>query len=617
MDCGTSCLPGFEPPPWSPTTSPAVLLTGVPALIRGWTDLSDTQRRDLLSAVSAATRIDAVPDPRQPLTPLPPTLPTMTCAYLNTRLFRQAHAIYGIKSPERWANILNHLRFILRRLGEHEPPFAGSHTLRYTWLGLHDALPTEHRRRALAGFMRFCSAQSIEPETVTAETLTAFETWLLERTLCRDAPVRARAVASNWTWARSQLRGWPDVPLKRPRMREQYVRPFEAYPIPLRTDAERFLDRLASINSENIFPDDVTLTKDSPVRRRRKALRPSTIAGRSFQIRQCLAAMVIMGRDPATITSLSDLVDPPKQAQAIIDFYLERAGNRRTSQTGQISEVLRQIARFHCRLEPAAVNRIAFWARNAAPDQQVCISDKNMERLQALLQPHATRALLRLPGELMKDAADPALRPHAAALLALYATALGILFAFPMRRSNLAGLRLDQHLQRLGPGAKLVSHISLPVSEVKNSRSMFWPMPDRVANQIEIYERKYRPHLAQPGNPYLLPNTKMGGRSAHDLAVGLTELVEGRVGCEFNLHLVRHFVVALHLRHHPGQYDVARKLLGHATTSYTIAVYTPLESEAAARLLDETIEIERAAPVHGKLPPHWMSRLHQPSRRRP
>ena len=145
----------------------------------------------------------------------------MSCSYLNTRLFRQAHAIYGIKSPERFANILSQLRFILRRLGEHEPRFAGDKALQAAWQKLIKVLPTEHRRIALSGFMRFCSARSVEPEEVTAKTLADFEAWLLRRTLCRDAPVRARAVVSNWTWAQKHVPEWPDIHLTRPRMRAQ------------------------------------------------------------------------------------------------------------------------------------------------------------------------------------------------------------------------------------------------------------------------------------------------------------------------------------------------------------------------------------------------------------
>lgn len=168
-----------------------------------------------------------------------------------------------------------------------------------------------------------------------------------------------------------------------------------------------------------------------------------------------------------------------------------------------------------------------------------------------------------------------------------------------MRRSNLAGLRFDQHLQRLDPRRNLVDYISLPSSETKNSKSMLWPIPERVSVLLETYAKRHRPQLTVSGNPYLFPQAGMKGRSAHDLAVGLTELVERRIGCPFNLHLVRHFVVALHFRRHPGQFDVARKLLGHAATSYTIAVYTPLEVDSAARSLDETLSVERAIPVSG------------------
>jgi len=88
-----------------------------------------------------------------------------------------------------------------------------------------------------------------------------------------------------------------------------------------------------------------------------------------------------------------------------------------------------------------------------------------------------------------------------------------------------------------------------------------------VGTRLEAYLKRHRPQLAATGNRYLFPDTGTGGRSAHDMAVYMTELVERRTGCEFNLHLVRHFVVALFLERHPGHYDTARLILGHAKSS--------------------------------------------------
>jgi integrase len=461
------------------------------------------------------------------------------------------------------------------------------------WKALHDALPTQHRQIALSSFMWFCSINAIAPDAVTLETLTNYEAWRLQRILGADASSKARAVASNWTWASANVPGWPAMPLKRLGMRNQYVLPLSAYPADLQADAELYLTRLGGAALDDIFPDDADVARASKVRRR-KALSSRTIDTRRFQLRQAIVAMVLMGRDPASITGLRQLVDPPQQARAIISFYLAKAGNRRTSQTGGIAEVLRQIARYHCGLDDASVHAITTWARAAAPDQQTEMSEKNALRLQILLEPHNKARLLHLSDHLMDRAADPELPPRDAALLALYATALELLLAFPMRRNNLAMLRMDQQLQRIGPKSSLVTHIRLTSPEMKNSQPMLWPLGDHSGRLLETYLRVYRPTLAAAGNPYLFPNTKMGHRAGHDLGVGLSELIEREIGCEFNMHILRGFAVACHLQRHPGQYETARRMLGHKSVTTTTNHYAGLEADAAARSVDAGLIHDRS-----------------------
>ena len=596
----TSICPNMTAP--DPVAPP--LLADMPTLVGTWDDLSAFRRRDLRSALSATARICAAPNLDCDPDDTPAPLPVMSCAYLNTRLFRQVPAAHGI-SEATFANIVSQLRFALRRLGGHEPLAFERAALQPAWQHLHKAL-TPHRQMALSSFMRFCDAQDIDPKAVPDHALEDFQTWRRQHTLCDDVPGRAQAVASNWTWARAHVPGWPDVALERPGMLQRYTFPFTDYPASLQADVARFLDRLACGDAGDIFPDGAD-DAHGP-RSGLRPLRPRTIKGREHQMRQCLAAMVIGGRDPATITSLRDLVDPPEQAKAILAFFITRAGNKATTQTRAIGEVLCQVARLHCQLDAAVVDKIKWWAKRARPKQQVCISEKNMRRLQALLQPRKRLALLNLPLVLMREAADEQLQPRDAALLAMYGIALDILLVFPMRRANLAALHLDRHLQSSSTKSGLVDYITLAKDETKTEKAMLWPLPVDVATRLEVYLKRHRPHLATFSNRYLFPDTGTGGRSAHDMAVYMTELVERRTGCEFNLHLIRHFVVALFLERHPGQYDTARLLLGHAKSSYTIAVYDGLGAMAAARQLDVVLTHERGAAAI--LPP-------RPARKRP
>jgi integrase len=178
--------------------------------------------------------------------------------------------------------------------------------------------------------------------------------------------------------------------------------------------------------------------------------------------------------------------------------------------------------------------------------------------------------------------------------LVAYAVALEIELVFPMRRANLAGLRIDQHLQRLGPSGRRVTHIFLSAAEMKNRRGMEWALPKETADLIETYLRHYRPHLADPANLFLFPGPGTAGRKAHELAIGLCTLIGRELGLELYIHLLRHFGGWLYLQRNPGQYEVLRQVLGHKKIEVTIACYTGLEADAAGRHFDESVLAERA-----------------------
>ncbi len=267
-----------------------------------------------------------------------------------------------------------------------------------------------------------------------------------------------------------------------------------------------------------------------------------------------------------------------------------------------IAETLRQVAHLHCALPEAEVARIAAWTRHVTPRKQLSMSEKNMQRLGALVQPRAYALLLNLPARLMREAARPGQRPRAAALLAMYAVALEILTICPMRRSNLAALRLDRHLRRAHAGAP-VHEIFLAGEEVKNGETIQWPLPPESARLIETYLRDHRPHLAEPGNPFLFPSGDgQRVRAASSLSDALKAIVERETGAEFNLHLMRHLAVYQFLRAFPGQYEIVRRLLAHRTVETTRAFYAGLEARFAALLFDELVRQARrdTRPLAGR-----------------
>ncbi len=260
----------------------------------------------------------------------------------------------------------------------------------------------------------------------------------------------------------------------------------------------------------------------------------------------------------------------------------------------RVALTLLLVARDHCRLSESAVTKIATWGKRIKMPEPPGLTEKNMRRLRALMQPQARGMLLWFPKELMRRAGDPALSPPAAARLVMYAVAMEILLVCPMRRKNLAELRIDQHLYRPDPRLKTLTHLLISADEVKNDTSIQWALPKESAQLIEDFLTHHRPHLVEPGNPYLF-GTGSKLRSAQHLGEWLAGEVTARVGVEFNVHLARHFAAWNFLRMYPGQYEVIRQVLGHCSIDTTIKYYLGLEADSAAKHFDGAILGDRHA----------------------
>jgi len=551
-------------------------------LLDTWTDLTKPQRatfRSVLKQIAGFAGVDM-------------KVLALDCRTINAFLFRKPPAALE-KTPQAFGNLVTGLRRIMRRLDLHAAEPTGRDGLTPAWQDLFDRL-TAYRRLGLIGFMGFCSSIRIDPEAVDADVLVSFEEFCGSRILCPDPAGRARRTASGWNWAAREVAGWPQVHLTRPGMRAFYTIPLTEFPASFQADVEAFLRAMQGNHLDMALP----LQVDPAARRRkrRKVTSPRTVDTRRWQIRQLAASFVLTGGRREDLTGLRDLVSPTERARELVDFYFERAGREPNSQVAGIIEVARQIARFHCKLPADVVELFGVWASNARPDNDQ-MTEKNRTRLLALITERRRAMLLGLPAELMKRANSPGLTPKAAARLVAYAVALEILLVFPMRRSNLASLRITNgiHLQRLDVGGKRITHICLSAGETKNGIAINWPIPPETAAMIELYLRKHRPQLAAPGNIYLFPGPGLAQRSAHELAIGLCKLIHETVGVEVNCHLLRHFAAWLFLKAQPGQYEIVRQVLGHKQLSTTVKFYSGLETDSSARHFDETMRRERAA----------------------
>ena len=265
--------------------------------------------------------------------------------------------------------------------------------------------------------------------------------------------------------------------------------PLEHYPSTFQQDVETFLANLAADPVERMLANGIFARNDTTIALRARGAKPRTVENRREQIRAAAAALVLTGTPIETITSLRDLVWPIENPTRIFIFHRKRRREREAqsefstspSQLIAICDVLRQIAKFHCRLDEGHVAQLASWKAGITPPTPGSMGEKNRVRLRALLEPRTYAMLLHLPQHLLGRAEDiwqtarerareeagaPDLQippPVSAARLVMFAAALEILLFCPLRRSNLLQLDANKDLLRPSPKA-LISQLVVSAS---------------------------------------------------------------------------------------------------------------------------------------------------------
>ncbi|WP_439598189.1 hypothetical protein [Falsiroseomonas sp.] len=567
--------------PASPQLSSRAAPTFAEALsaIPSWTGVDDTRRRDLASALRSAARMLALPLAAIPCDP----------AWLNERLFQRTPATFGI-SVGRFRNVTSGLRVVLRRVGTHSLDRRSRRDLPADWQALLAAVPRPGPRGALAALARYCAAAGVTPEATDDALLANFVADERASRLSAATDGRARKIAAAWNaCVRARLPGWPRHILAAARLREPYALRLDAYPASFRQEVAAFEARLAC--GEGRF-----LIAVSGHRR----LRPVTIKARAFSIRQAAGLLVRSGLPAEEIRGLRDLLQPIERVALVLEALAEaqaaRSGEAQPvgGQLAQVAETLRQLAAYHVQLEPAAVKQITVWAREAQGRRRKGMTRKNRDRLRALVPLHRRALLLHLPRELMRRARELGADTAEAGRMARTAVVIEILLVCPLRRRSMLALRLDEHLQRLDPRGRRITHLVLQPEDMKNETPMEWPLPSETAALVEDYIRAFRLALATPDNPWLFPSGP-GVLSENRFSEMVETVIAQEVGVDVNVHLVRHFAAWLHLKAHPGAYEDVRRVLGHRSLETTIENYVAFEAAMSAERFDAVVLGERKA----------------------
>jgi integrase len=441
------------------------------------------------------------------------------------------------------------------------------------WQVLCDRILNKARRMQLLQLLRYFSERGIKPEMVSNEHADAFLKTLREGSLLKDPETAWRETVWYWNRCLEEVPGWPCLTLNFVSRQITYSLPWSAFPSSLKADIDSYLDRLSATE----FADDVPL----------RPIREATRHLRERQLRVFASALVLRGREPARFHGLADLIalDAYKEG---LRFFLERQSGSSSRTIEDLALSLRTAAKYWVKADATTLLSMNAIVR-ALSIKRRGMTAKNRERLRPLEDPRIRYALVSLPPKLMRMAESGKLHPKRAAFMAQFSVALEILLMAPMRMRNLIGLDLDHHFVRPARSEGAL-HIIIPGQEVKNRTELDYPLPEESAALIGRYLEQFRPLLASPENRALFPGAGAGPKTDHTLTRQIVKTVFRYVGLRVNPHLFRHIAVKLHLDRHPGEHAIVTHALGNRSMDMTALHYAGLETAAAVRYFDETVQ---------------------------
>ena len=585
--------PSNDPPP-VPTVAEAI------ATVATWDALSTERRRGLTSSLRAIARI-AETDP---------TLLRLCPAELNAKVLGKAPQLYGLSATS-IATVRSHVRYIMRRLGLLDP----RPTLTPAWTELRVRL-SPRALMTLTRFLEYHSVAGVPPAEVSDETFERCRAWVLSETLCRNPARLFSQMRYTWNKVSRELQDFGLPILGAARCQTRKTIPLADLHPAMQADLARMAARLGSSDLDDDFEDadigdefgrgPVIDQPGHPAPRH--ALRPITIDERLRHARQAVWVAVQIGVPLDEIRGLRDLVVPLARAKQIVRYMWDRAGKVRSAPAGHVAEVLRQIAKFHVGLPKADVDQIAGWQRKVSLKYSD-MTEKNRRRLEALLTPEAEMKLLALPKVLFAEARELLpVSPVLAISAAKRALLLHLELFYAFRVKNVCLLRRDRHLVLAAPGTLDAARFLIPAEEFKNSKTFDRPVLSLTNAYVQEWERTFRPLIAAPGNPYLFPGKDNKPMCRQALADSLKKIIVERVGCEVNIHLMRHRAAVAYLKIYPGEFGIVAELLGHKTDKTARKSYTGPERDAAFDRFDESVLDTMKSLKQAVVPKHRRAR---------
>ncbi|CAH1663470.1 Tyr recombinase domain-containing protein [Hyphomicrobiales bacterium] len=559
-----------KPKPSKPMTlpeRPATTMADIRDRTAADADIADVRRRDLLSGLNRFERISG-----RSLADTPATASAIRTVFENANSARLGIARKSLQT------LRSSVAFALRRFGPIERKSGSPIKQNWNaeWAALIGRIQISFQRHALSRLAEFCSRHLIAPHAVSQETLADFLAALTESEAVKIPKHVVHNTISSWNRAAREIPGWPPILLSSPTKPVPHILPMADFPAGFQADLAAWERRTAS------RPKSVSIFRgEGPLRR----LRPETVKSQLSLFRQVASALVKSGAMKLEeIDSLASLCEPDK-LRAALEFEHERLGGN-DRRVLEMANKMRVLSKHFGNITPeqvAGLDRLC----TDRPERLKEITEQNRLRLAQFDKPGNYEKLVSFPARAVAQARRMKNRYRAAKRME-QAVAVSILLRVAPRLATLRQIELSWLIHQTDGSIIL----SVPRTALKARRALELQLNADCGALINELIRDFRPALPSASGPYLFPGEKGGARSKNAMYEQITD-VGRELGLDINPHLYRHLlqkVCAERDRHSVG--DVSR-VLGHATTSTTVAFYADRSGRAASKRLDALLSAGR------------------------
>lgn len=534
-------------------------------LIMADAHLLDRQRQDLCSALRCMARWLDVPPERLPA----------NLGYVRRRLERFEPTAAGV-AQRRFENIRSLVMKAFRHAGLDAMKASYLCPMTPSWQSLHDKLSTSYQRWGVSRFMRFCSNQAIEPDTVDQEVFDRFGIALAEESLVKRPREDHQTACRLWNKMREHVPGWPTFEVEVPRSNRSYAVEWTDCHQSLFSEVRAYLNHLAGTD----------LLAPRPLLRPMSKRSIDTVEG---NLKRFLGALRGAGEDIQAIRTLQDLVALDRVERGL-RWLWERKGRKLDNSIGDITWTLRCISVKHLEADDDTASRFAEIVERTRTVRKG-LSAKNRALLERFDDRRNVSAFVRLPQALWFEAHHEAAagRRHKAALMVQDAVLVEILQFAPMRLTNLACLDLDRHVSWFEGKNGMEAQIIIPGEEVKNGERLTYLLPTATTQHLRTYIEEWRTMDGSLRTNAVFPGASDGHKDTSSLRKQISRATRRHLGFAISPHQFRHVAAKLLLDARPGAYEVVRKVLGHRSVSTTYEHYAGEETKAASEFYNNAV----------------------------